>query len=215
MADKQSFRTFYWKRLHSISGMFIVGFFVIMHLYTNSFAGLGEKAYNTRIDDTMANPWQLALEIIFLYIPLLFHLILGLTFIFKAKYNTIRYGYIENWRFLLQRLSGLGLALFIGAHFFKTRVEYWMNGTPKEGWYQHMHHAFSAPGEWFIVLPIYILGILGVVFHLGNGLWTFTNTMGWTKGVESQRKMKVYSIIFMLVIAVMGFYPLYILTVGK
>ncbi len=212
MADKQSFRTFYWKRWHSLSGMFIVGFFVIMHLYTNSFAGMGESAYNDAIKRSMENPWQLALEIIFLYIPLLFHLALGLTFIFKAKYNTIRYGYLDNWRFFLQRMSGLGLALFIGAHFFKTRIGYWLHGTPKEGWYAHMHEAFTS--EWFVI-PIYVLGILGVMFHLGNGLWTFTNTMGWTKGVESQRKMKIYSIIFMLVIAVMGFYPLYMLTTGK
>ena len=212
MAEKQSSRNFYWKRYHSLSGMFILGFFIIMHFYTNSFAGLGEAAYNAKIDDTLANPWLLTIEIIFLYIPLMFHLLLGLKFIFAAKYNLGSYKNLDNLRFTLQRLSGLGLAGFIGAHFYNTRVNYWLNGTPPEGWYQHMHHAFSS--EWFVV-PIYVLGILGVVFHLGNGLWTFTNTMGWTKGAQSQRKMKIFSMILMVVIALMGFYPLYVLTVGN
>ena len=214
MSDKKSLRNFYWKRYHSISGMFVLGFFIIMHFYTNSFAGKGEFAYNIKIAETMSNPWLLAIEIVFLYIPLMFHLLLGLTFIWKAKYNVKNYKYLDNWRFVLQRLSGLGLALFIGAHFFNTRIQYWLHGNPKEGWFKHMHNAFNAPDTWFLTLPVYILGILGVVFHLGNGLWTFTNTMGWTLGVESQRKMKIYSIIFMAVIAIMGFYPLYMLVKG-
>ena len=210
MNNNQSFKNFYWKRYHSLSGMVLVGFFIIMHFYTNSFAAGGEVSYNNRLEESLKNPWLLAIEIIFLYIPLLFHMLLGLSFIFKAKYNNLRYNYLDNWRFLLQRLSGLGLALFIGAHFYKTRIHYWLEGTPQEGWYKHMHHAFN---EWY-VLVIYILGILGVMFHLGNGLWTFTNTMGWTKGVNAQRKMKVYSIVFMIILAIMGFYPLYLLTKG-
>jgi len=200
-----------------MSGMFILGFFVIMHFYTNSFAGLGPDAYNNKLAETMSNPWLLTIEIIFLYIPLMFHLLLGLTFIWKAKYNLFSYKYLDNLRFVLQRISGLGLALFIGAHFYNTRIHYWLHGAPtveEGGWFGHMHHAFTNPDTWFLTLPVYILGILGVIFHLGNGLWTFTNTMGWTKGVESQRKMKIYSIILMVVIGVMGFYPLYMLTKG-
>jgi len=209
----KQFRSFYWKRWHSLAGMIPVGFFIILHWYSNSFAAMGAAKYNYHFSQTLFNPWMLTLEIVFLYIPLAFHLILGLSFIFKAKYNFKTYSYLDNWRFMLQRLSGLGVALFIGAHFIMTRghswfaKDGWVNGMPKEGWYAHMQTAM----QHNLTFAVYFLGILGAAYHLGNGLWTFFNTMGWSKGATAQAKMKIFSMAIIVLLIVMGLYPLFIL----
>ncbi len=209
---KTSFRSFYWKRWHSLAGMIPIGFFLITHLYTQSFAMSGAGAYNVRYAETMRNPWLLPIEIVFLYIPLLFHLILGLVFILKSKYN-IKYNYLDNWRFILQRVSGFGLALFIGAHFTLTRGHSWFandgwtNGVPHGGWFHHM----STHMKENLTFSVYLLGVLATAGHIGNGLWTFFNTMGWSKGVKAQQTLKLVSILFIILVVVAGMLPLYYL----
>lgn len=207
-----NFSSFYLKKWHSIMGMIPVGFFLIMHIYTQSFSAMGENAYNQRFTTTISNPWLLGLEIIFLYIPLLFHGIFGMLLIFSTKYNITKYpNYLDNWRHLLQRISGFGVFFFIIAHFTMTRghswfaKEGWTKGNPIEGWYQHM----SLNMKHNLTFMVYFLGVLGACYHFSNGIWTFFNSMGISKGVKAQKTMKIISIIVTVILIFVAFIPLY------
>ncbi len=99
------------------------------------------------------------------------------------------------------------MLLFLGAHVVKARFLPAMNGHV-ETW-AGMHEALSEP----VTLAVYALGLLGVSFHLANGLWTAAITWGLTVGPAAQRRMQWVSAIVFLVLlamsagAVVGFEP--------
>src|SRR5262249_24882083 len=121
-------RQFLWLRLHSLSGIVPVGLFVLMHFYTNSFSSLGVDAYNARLKSFDNLPFEAVFEFLFIYAPILFHAALGIVITLRGQPNVLAYPYLGNWRYLLQRISGIGVLLFVGAHVYKTRVEPWMGG---------------------------------------------------------------------------------------
>src|SRR5436309_10680778 len=96
---------FYWLRLHSLSGVVPVGLFVLMHLYTNSFSLKGPQAFDARLATLNQLPFMEAF-----------------------KQNLFLYPNLGNVRYTLQRLSGIGVLLFVGAHVYKTKIEPWMGG---------------------------------------------------------------------------------------
>src|SRR5574341_81559 len=116
-------RSFLWLRLHSLSGILPVGLFVLMHFYTNSFSLKGPEAYDARLRELDRLPFLGAFEVLFIYLPILFHAVLGIVITVRGQANVLAYPHHENWRYLLQRLSGIGLLLFVGAHVYKTKVE--------------------------------------------------------------------------------------------
>jgi succinate dehydrogenase / fumarate reductase cytochrome b subunit len=87
--------------------------------------------------------------------------------------NNRRYGYYGNLKFILQRLSALGLVAFVAAHvytaLYKPRV---LEGHPETLENLASFMRFHLP-----TLIVYLLGTLAVSFHLANGLQTFA--MGW------------------------------------
>jgi succinate dehydrogenase / fumarate reductase cytochrome b subunit len=101
----------------------------------------------------------------------------------SSRPNNVRYPFYGNLKYVLQRISALGVLLFIGAHlwlaFLKPRTQ---EGHPEAfaDIAQEMH--FHTP-----TLVVYVLGTLGVSYHLANGVQTFC--MGWGI-VSSQRALR-------------------------
>jgi succinate dehydrogenase / fumarate reductase cytochrome b subunit len=191
-------RQFLWLRLHSLSGIVPVGLFVLMHFYTNSFSSLGAEAYNTRLRSLENLPFEAVFEFLFIYAPILFHAALGIVITLRGQANVLAYPYLGNWRYLLQRISGIGVLLFVGAHVYKTRVEPWMGGFQID--FAHMQEAMREP----LTFGVYALGILGTAYHLANGLWTFCITWGITASRTSQRRLTVAVVILFLLIFLVG-----------
>ncbi len=191
-------RDFFYKRLFSLTGILPIGLYVILHLYNNSHSLAGGPAYNEYLRQSRSLPYYNVLVWTFLYLPMAFHGLYGLVIIKRGRPNAFRYRWFRNLKYVLQRLSGLGLLLFIPAHVYKTKWEPPMHGYSID--FRHMAEGMHEP----VTLIIYLLGITGVSFHLANGAWDFCYTWGITVGPKSQRAIEILSVLLFAALVMLG-----------
>ncbi|TRM12891.1 succinate dehydrogenase [Lentibacillus cibarius] len=191
-------REFFYRRLHSLLGVIPIGVFLIQHLVVNHFAVYGEESFNKAAGFMHDLPFRLALEIVIIFLPILFHAILGVYIVFVTKNNTRRYGYFRNWMFLLQRITGIITFIFIAWHVWETRVQIGM-GTEELN-YNLMENILSNPFMfWF-----YIAGVISTTFHFANGLWSFMVSWGITQSPKSQKVATYATLIVFLALSYIG-----------
>ncbi|MFD1206546.1 MULTISPECIES: succinate dehydrogenase cytochrome b558 subunit [Sporosarcina] len=188
---------FYLRRLHSLLGVIPVGLFVTQHLVVNHFATRGEEAFNNASNFMGNLPFVLFLEWFIIYIPLMFHAFYGVYIAFTAKNNVQRYGTFRNWMFLLQRVTGVFLVIFIAWHIYETRIQ---KALGTEVNFDMMADILSNP----FMLIFYIAGVLSATFHLANGLWSFCYQWGITQSPRSQKIVTYVTIIAFLALSVIG-----------
>jgi succinate dehydrogenase / fumarate reductase cytochrome b subunit len=86
-------RTFVWRRLHSLFGLWIV-LFLFEHLLTNSQAALliGDDGNGfVRMVNAIHNlPYLEVIEIFLIGVPILFHAVLGVKYLWTGKFNSHR-----------------------------------------------------------------------------------------------------------------------------
>lgn len=195
MAGKNEF---YWRRLHSLLGVIPVGIFVVQHLIVNHFATRGEEAFN-KASGFMENlPFVIFLEFAVIYIPILFHGILGLYIAFTANNNPARLSFFRNWMFSIQRITGVILLAFIAWHVWETRIQKAFFDVDVN--FDMMANILSNP----VALVLYFIGILSATFHLSNGLWSFLVRWGITQSPTSQRISSWVMGVFFVVISIIG-----------
>jgi succinate dehydrogenase / fumarate reductase cytochrome b subunit len=188
---------FYLRRLHSLLGIIPVGLFVAQHLVINHFATRGEEAFNNASNFMGNLPFVLFLEWFIIYIPLMFHAFYGLYIAFTAKNNVQRFGTFRNWMFMLQRVTGVFLVIFIVWHIFETRIQ---KALGAEVDFNMMAKILENP----FMLAFYIAGVLAATFHLANGLWSFLVTWGLAQSPRSQKIVTYVTIVVFLVLATIG-----------
>lgn len=176
-------RYFMLRRLHSLTGVLPVGVFLAEHFFTNSFAVQGEQAFNEKVDFLRSIPYLYLVEIGGIFLPILFHALLGFLIYREAKLNPGRLKYKQNWLFTLQRLTGLFLIFFIGYHVLTTRFGS-LFGSEQANLFKLMTEKLNNP--W--ILAVYALGVIAASLHLGNGLWGFAIHWGLLTGRENQRR---------------------------
>jgi succinate dehydrogenase / fumarate reductase cytochrome b subunit len=182
-------REYFSRRLHSLLGVIPIGLFVVQHLVVNHFVVYGEESFN-KAANFMANlPFVLLLETFVIYLPIIFHAVLGVYIVFVSRNNIKTYGYFRNWMFLLQRVTGIITLIFIVWHVFETRVQVGLGNVELD--YSLMEGILTNSFMfWF-----YIVGVLSTVFHLANGLWSFCVSWGLAQSPRSQ-KIVTYATIF-------------------
>src|SRR5258706_11543952 len=123
MASAQT--KFYAKKLFELTGFLPVGGFLVEHLYSN-FQIVGDGGadrFNKVVYDLQTNPIIIFAEIGIIGLPLLYHAFYGVfVATMAARPNTGQYGYLRNWTYLLQRITGIVLFLYIGYHVWNTRL---------------------------------------------------------------------------------------------
>ncbi|WP_153736573.1 succinate dehydrogenase cytochrome b558 subunit [Aquibacillus halophilus] len=185
-------REFFYRRLHSLLGVVPIGVFLIQHLVINHFAVYGEESFNKAAGFMHDLPFRILLETFVIFLPILFHAILGVYIVFVAKNNTTRYGFFRNWMFYLQRITGIITLIFIVWHVWETRVAIGMGNAELD--YSLMEDILSNPFMfWF-----YIVGVVSTTFHFANGLWSFLVTWGITVTPKSQ-KIATYATLLIFV----------------
>lgn len=191
-------REFFYRRLHSLLGVIPIGIFVVQHLIVNHFAVYGEESFN-KAASFMANlPFVTALEIFVIYLPILFHAILGVYIVFATRNNVTRYGYFRNWMFLLQRISGIITLIFIAWHVWQTKIQITFFGADLN--YDLMADILTEPFFfWF-----YIISIICVVFHLANGLWSFCVSWGIAQSPRSQQIVTYATVAIFFIVSYIG-----------
>ena len=190
-------RTFFWRKLHSISGLLPIGVFLFVHFGINYAAFYGEEAYNTAASMMGNLPFRYAMEVFIIFIPLLFHGIYGIVIAREAKQNIRAYRYEKNWYFYFQRISGIGVFLFLIWHVGTTRVPAAFGADVN---FDMVANLVANP----VYLFFYIAGILMTTYHFSNGVRTMLITWGITVNQKSQFFGKIVGVMLFVALSAIG-----------
>lgn len=125
-------RAFLWRRLHSLTGLWLVAF-LILHLVANSQAALpvGDDAHGflKAANDIRQLPYLTAIEILLLAIPFGIHMYWGVCYLFTAAPNSFSTDgskpalpeYPRNQAYTWQRITSWILLVLITLHVIQMR----------------------------------------------------------------------------------------------
>ncbi|MEJ9210216.1 succinate dehydrogenase cytochrome b558 subunit [Bacillus smithii] len=195
-------REFFNRRLHSLLGVIPIGLFLTEHLIVNHFATRGAESFNRAAKFMESLPLLYLLEIVLIFLPLLYHAIYGLYIAFTAKNNLGNFGYFRNWMFFLQRLTGIFTLIFVVWHVWETRVQAAMG---EEVNYDMVANILSNP----FMLAFYIVGVVSAIFHFSNGLWSFCVSWGIIVTPRSQRVFTYVSLLVFVLLSYVGLSALF------
>jgi succinate dehydrogenase / fumarate reductase cytochrome b subunit len=179
------------RRLHSLSGIIPIGGFLFFHIFENAFVLKGGPVWWKETEFTRNIPLQVAVEATVLWIPILYHAIYGIVITITAQPND--YPFERNYQYTLQRITGILAFLFIGFHVLSTRAYFYATGVETD--YMRMHT---------LILTTYIVGTLACVYHLTNGIFTFTITWGIAVGAKAQTLVNRVCVLLFVVLAVVS-----------
>lgn len=215
------------RRLHSLSGVAPIGLFLFPHLTTNSSIvwgkalnaekfthlgitaeGAGIATFQHEVDFIHGLPALILIEVFGLWLPIAYHILLGIYFARSGRLNVDRYRYQGNVRYALQRLTGYIGVLFIFLHVSSLR---W-------GWtYWGLAPTFDADAATsstalhlqsgstgLLLAAFYLVAVLALVFHFANGLWTAAITWGLTITEGAQRRWGYVCAVVGVALAVAG-----------
>jgi succinate dehydrogenase / fumarate reductase cytochrome b subunit len=178
-------------RLGSILGVVPLGIWTINHLWHNLSAFQGAAAWQADVTE-YAHPLAFFASSVVALLPLGLHMVWGIGRLATVRPNLGRYRYFDNLRYVLQRLSAIGLVLLLGAHLWLAMLRPRLTtGRPEpfSDIAHEMHHHWPT-------LAVYIVFVLAVAYHLANGLHTFA--MGW--GIVSSRRALRHTFVAILLV---------------
>ncbi|MCA9197768.1 MAG: hypothetical protein KDA87_09530 [Planctomycetales bacterium] len=178
------------RRLHSLSGLIPVGAYMCVHLITNASIMDSAAAFQKNVYTIHSLGAILpVVEWGFIFLPILFHAIVGVVIIQGGLTNNSAYPYARNARYTAQRVTGMIAFLFIVWHVFHLHgwfhFDSWLamaenvNGANFRPYNAASSLAYAMQG--FVVPVMYVIGVGSCIFHLANGIWTMGITWGvWT-----------------------------------
>jgi succinate dehydrogenase / fumarate reductase cytochrome b subunit len=186
-------------RLGSALAILPLGVWTTLHLWNNLAAFQGAPAWQAAVTE-YPHPMAQGATWAVILIPLVWHTVWGIARIGQTRPNYPRYGYFANLKYLLQRLSALGLLGFLGAHlwlaFIKPRfVE--GQAEPFSDISHEMH--FHRP-----TLIVYVLGVLAIAYHFANGLHAALMSWGVASSKESLRRWQSLAWVIFFLMLIMG-----------
>ncbi len=177
-------RSFLWRRLHSLSGVFPIAVFLLEHFVSNAFATNGPNAYTDEIKFLTGIPFLVWVEVLFIYVPILFHGLYGFYIWYRGESNVGEYPFIGNWGYTVQRWTGAIVFFYIVWHTVTMR---WLGahivGNAAAGFGKVQ---LELQNPW--ALAFYVIGIGCASIHLAYGLWLFAAKWGITTGEKGRRR---------------------------
>lgn len=193
------------RRLHSLLGIVPLGAYMVVHLTTNATLLNGTPTFQRAV--YMIHALGRALPIVewgLIFLPLLFHAIIGVWIVRTGRSNTKNYKYANNRRYTWQRITGLIAFVFLLMHVWHLHGWFhfhtWVELGGRLGFVQF--RAYNAASTLALAMdgifwPVfYLLGVWACVFHLANGLWTAGITWGLWISPAAQRRGTVVCSIF-------------------
>ncbi|MDQ3706271.1 MAG: succinate dehydrogenase [Chloroflexota bacterium] len=188
---------FILRRLHSLTGIVPIGGFLLFHFYENAAIFYGGEAYDEMSHDARSIRFIEVIEVLVVFLPLLYHAIYGLFIAGYARNNTMTYNYSRNNLFMWQRATGIIILLFLMYHIWHFRLT--------QFWFGEANTASVMTTLAYVpTLVFYIVGVVASAFHLGNGIWTFLITWGITIGQRAQRISQIVTTSLSIVISLLG-----------
>ena len=197
------------KMVMAVSGLFFV-FYVLAHMYGNLKAFGGQSAYDEYAEHlrTMGEPilpfggflWIMR---ILLIVALIAHVYSAFFLWSRARAaRPIRYAVKKavaatiSARFM--RWGGVALLLFVIFHL----LQFTTNTIRVNGDYSSPYLRLVAGMQvWWVVL-IYVLALLALGMHLRHGVWSASETLGWTNTARARRTANVAGIVIGLVVSI-------------
>ncbi len=193
-------------KIHSLTGVVPVGYYMAQHLLLNTYSVAGEAKFNGVLAffDSIPSYVLLALEVVAIWVPLLFHAVYGMFIIGRAQPNFIgtKYGWSQNRMYTFQRYSGLFIFLFLIYHTTTTTGAKYLGGDPKVIQFAAWHEKLTNHG--YILLVVYLLGVLASSYHLGYGIWNFCIRWGITVSEKAQKQVQILAAGVTILLTVLG-----------
>jgi succinate dehydrogenase / fumarate reductase cytochrome b subunit len=203
------------RRVHSLLGLMPIGGYLCFHLATNAAVIDGLETYQRRADQIhVIGPTTLfVLEWSVIFLPILFHGLIGLFIVSRGKRNLGHYSLVGNWRYTLQRATGVIAFAFILWHVFEMhgwfRFPWWVENVARPlGGARFDPENVATAAELLqgsaLMVFVYTVGVLASVYHLANGLWTMGITWGVWTSPHAQRWANIPCAAFGIGLAVVG-----------
>jgi succinate dehydrogenase / fumarate reductase cytochrome b subunit len=193
-------------RLASFLAVFPLSVWTFFHLWHALAAFDGADAWQKAMTE-YPHPVAEALSGVVVLLPLAIHTVWGIGRLFTSRPNNVRYRTYANLKYVLQRLAGLGVLAFIGAHLWLALLHPRVVEGHAETFAdiaQHMH--FHPP-----TLAVYVLGVLGVAYHLANGLQSACMGWGVVTSKKGLRRLEGATMVVFLLFLAMGWGAVYAL----
>jgi succinate dehydrogenase / fumarate reductase cytochrome b subunit len=189
-------RVYLRSRLAGALAVAPLGVWTFFHLWHNLAAFRGADAWESAVTEYPHPVAQIATYVVVMA-PLVIHLAWGLMRLFIMRPNNMGYGYYANLKFILQRVSALGVLAFLGAHLWLALIRPRVvlgHAEVFDDIATTMH--FHTP-----TLVVYLLGTLGVAYHLANGVQTFGMKLGlsWPRSLRDPRE-RPYLALFVILL---------------
>lgn len=204
--DRASRGAFLRARLGSLLAVVPLGVWTIAHLWHNLSAFKGASAWQADVTE-YDHPIAFFTTLVVVLLPLVLHTIWGLGRLARSKPNTVKYKYYGNLKYALQRLSAIGVMLFLGAHIWLAMLRPRLT-TGKAEPFAAIAHEMRHHGP---TLAVYLLGTLGVAYHLANGLHSFTMGWGLVSARRALKRLEIGTIALFLVLLAMSWGVIYAL----
>ena len=181
--------SFLLRRLHSLTGIIPIGAFLIEHFISNSEATKGALAYNDQVKFLTGLPFVLVLEIVGIYIPLLYHSLYGFYIWFRGQSNVSDYPWAGNFMYAAQRWTGAIAFVYMGWHTYTMRFTGIHLPTNPQAGFHKVQMELQNP--WAVAF--YVIGITAASWHFAYGLYLFCAKWGITVSNRSRRAMGALS----------------------
>jgi succinate dehydrogenase / fumarate reductase cytochrome b subunit len=194
--------SFLLRRLHSLSGIFPIGAFLLEHYISNSYATNGVQAYNDTVKFLTSVPFVVAVETIFIYIPILYHALYGFWIWYRGDGNAgAAYPWSGNWLYTAQRWTGAVAFLYMGWHTWTMRFTGVHLLTQPGAGFSKVYTELQNP--WAVAF--YFVGITAASWHFAYGIWLFAAKWGITVGENARRRFGYLCLVIGIALVGIGF----------
>jgi succinate dehydrogenase / fumarate reductase, cytochrome b subunit len=175
-----------WVRWQAWAGLVPLAGYLVTHLIVQASALFGPHAHARFA--AMGGLWLVPVELVFVYLPLGFHVVLGVGRVRRPATAHAERGWPGTLGRPLQQLSGAVLLVFIVSHVWQFRVPAWRGELTPSDYYPELCASLSttAWGGIPIVATGYLLGLAAAALHGAQGLYHGALSLGWV-GASRQR----------------------------
>jgi succinate dehydrogenase / fumarate reductase cytochrome b subunit len=176
--------SFFWRKLHSLTGIVPIGAFLIEHIISNFETWNGPLAYAQQVKFLNGLPLVRILEWALIFIPLAYHALYGVFIWWRGRSNVNVYPWAGNWGYLTQRITGLIALAYIAYHVYTQRFSGVSLPEHPGAAFAKVQHELSHP----LIFAVYAIAMIATCWHFAYGGWLFCAKWGITPGVRARRK---------------------------
>ena len=197
--------SFFWRRLHSLTGIVPIGAFLVEHILSNFETWNGPLAYAQQVKFLNGLPLVRVLEWCLIFIPLAYHALYGVYIWLRGRSNVNVYPWAGNWGYFTQRITGLIALVYIIQHVARQR--FMGVSLPENPAYAF--HKVQVELHNPLMLAFYVIAMIATCWHFAYGIWLFAAKWGITPGNEARKKFGYVCSAVGTALCVMGLISIY------